>query len=67
MMMAFVSPGVSGSAPRCPPGERLEWLYLGWTHWLGSGVAPQPERALTRTTSRDRQGVVAPAHAHSTP
>jgi len=22
----------------------LVWLYLGWTFWLGSGVAPQPER-----------------------
>ena len=22
----------------------LVWLFLGWTFWLGSGVAPQPER-----------------------
>lgn len=22
----------------------LVWLFLGWTYWLGSGVAPQPER-----------------------
>jgi len=22
----------------------LVWLYLGWTYWLGSGVAPQPTR-----------------------
>jgi len=21
----------------------LVWLFLGWTYWLGSGVAPQPE------------------------
>jgi len=24
--------------------DRIKWLYLGWTYWLGSGVAPQPER-----------------------
>ena len=22
----------------------LVWLFLGWTYWLGSGIAPQPER-----------------------
>ena len=22
----------------------LVWLFLGWTFWLGSGVAPQPDR-----------------------
>ena len=22
----------------------LVWLFLGWTYWLGSGVAPQPDR-----------------------
>ena len=22
----------------------LVWLYQGWTFWLGSGVAPQPDR-----------------------
>ena len=21
----------------------LVWLFLGWTYWLGSGVAPQPK------------------------
>ena len=22
----------------------LVWLFLGWTYWLGSGIAPQPEQ-----------------------
>ncbi len=22
----------------------LVWLFRGWTYWLGSGIAPQPER-----------------------
>jgi len=22
----------------------LAWLFLGWTYWLGSGVAPHSER-----------------------
>ena len=22
----------------------MVWLFLGWTYWLGSGMAPQPER-----------------------
>ena len=26
----------------------LVWLHLGWTYWLGSGVAPQPQQP-TRT------------------
>ena len=24
------------------------WLYLGWTFWLGSGVAPQPDRFVSK-------------------
>ena len=26
----------------------LVWLYLGWTFWLGSGVAPQPDRFVSK-------------------
>ena len=26
----------------------LVWLFRGWTYWLGSGVAPQPERHQNR-------------------
>lgn len=26
----------------------LVWLYLSWTFWLGSGVAPQPDRFLAK-------------------
>jgi len=24
----------------------LVWLFRGWTYWLGSGIAPQPERPV---------------------
>ena len=26
----------------------LVWLFLGWTFWLGSGVAPQPDRFVSK-------------------
>jgi hypothetical protein len=26
----------------------LVWLFLGWTYWLGSGVAPQPDRYVSK-------------------
>ncbi len=26
----------------------LAWLYLGWTYWLDSGVAPQPDRFVSK-------------------
>ena len=37
----------------------LVWLYLGWTFWLGSGVAPQPEqRKPQRPKSKDCGGAL---------
>ena len=26
----------------------LAWLFLGWTFWLGSGAAPQPDRYVSK-------------------
>ena len=26
----------------------LVWLFLGWTYWLASGVAPQPDRYVLK-------------------
>ena len=26
----------------------LAWLFLGWTYWLASGVAPQPDRYVSK-------------------
>jgi hypothetical protein len=26
----------------------LVWLFLGWTYWLASGVAPQPDRYVSK-------------------
>ena len=26
----------------------LVWLHLGWSFWLGSGVAPQPDRFVSK-------------------
>ena len=34
----------------------LVWLYLGWTYWLGSGVAPQPDRHQSRIRCKDCGG-----------
>jgi len=34
----------------------LVWLYLGWTYWLASGVAPQPERHQNRIRCKDCGG-----------
>ena len=34
----------------------LVWLYRGWTYWLGSGVAPQPERHQNRIRCKDCGG-----------
>ena len=34
----------------------LVWLYLGWTFWLASGVAPQPERHQNRIRCNDCGG-----------
>ena len=36
----------------------LVWLYLGWTFWLGSRVAPQPERHQNRIRCKDCGGVL---------
>jgi len=34
----------------------LVWLFLGWTYWLASGVAPQPERFPVRFPECSRCG-----------
>jgi len=34
----------------------LVWLYLGWTYWLGSGIAPQPDRHQSRIRCKDCGG-----------
>ena len=34
----------------------LVWLFLGWIFWLGSGVAPQPERVPQRMAQCSRCG-----------
>lgn len=34
----------------------LVWLFRGWTYWLGSGVAPQPERHQNRIRCQDCGG-----------
>ena len=36
----------------------LVWLYLGWTYWLASGVAPQPERHQSRIRCKDCGGAL---------
>ena len=36
----------------------LVWLSLGWTYWLGSGVAPQPERHQSRIRCKDCGGAL---------
>ena len=34
----------------------LVWLFRGWTFWLASGVAPQPERHQNRIRCKDCGG-----------
>ena len=34
----------------------LVWLLLGWTFWLGSGVAPQPDRFVTKRSPCEHCG-----------
>lgn len=36
----------------------LVWLYRGWTYWLASGVAPQPERHQNRIRCKDCGGAL---------
>ena len=43
----------------------LVWLFLGWTYWLGSGVAPQPDRYRIETSAvRTLRRHVAPDRDH---
>jgi len=41
------------SCVRCCAHVRL---YLGWTFWLGSGIAPQPDRHQSRIRCKDCGG-----------
>ena len=34
----------------------LAWLFLGWTYWLASGVAPQPDRYVSKRPPCERCG-----------
>ena len=34
----------------------LVWLFLGWTFWLGSGVAPQPDRFVSKCSPCEHCG-----------